>query len=231
MQNYLISELLHLYKTKQINPSVVFTHVAQMLKESEHLNAMVTKVKLKDNFKQNQPLSGIPFIAKDNFTTKGIKTTASSKILANFVPCYSATVIQDLEKAGAVLAGKSALDELGMGGHGLYAATGPVLNPWDPTRIPGGSSSGSASLVAAGVVPFALGSDTGDSIRKPAAYCGIVGYKPTYGLISRYGVIPYAPSLDTVGYFTRSVEDSVFLARLLSRHDPLDFTSATTVVP
>ena len=231
MQNYLISELLHLYKTKQINPQAVFKHVDQMFTDNKHLNAIVTKVALKDDFKQNQSLSGIPFIAKDNFTTKGIKTTASSKILANFVPCYSATVIQDLEKAGAVLAGKSALDELGMGGHGLYAATGPVLNPWDPTRIPGGSSSGSASLVAAGVVPFALGSDTGDSIRKPAAYCGIVGYKPTYGLISRYGVIPYAPSLDTVGYFTRSVQDSLLLARLLCRHDPLDFTSATTVVP
>ena len=227
MQNYLISELLHLYQTKTLQPAQVLEHVAAMLTKHQVLNAVVTRVEGNHQFPLDQPLSGIPFIAKDNFTTKGIKTTASSAILANFIPPYSATVIIDLQKAGAVLMAKSALDELGMGGHGLYAATGPVLNPWDHTRIPGGSSSGSAALVAAGVAPFALGTDTGDSIRKPAAYCGIVGYKPTYGLISRYGVIPYAPSLDTVGYFTRSVQDAWMLAPLLCHYDPFDFTSSS----
>lgn len=232
---YSIKELHHLLLTKKITPSEIIKNSFINLSKNNILNATVTELKKEaiilaaklDHLvvPENNYLFSLPYFAKDNFATKGIKTTASSKILANFIPNYESTVTNILKKNNSILLGKSALDELGMGGHGLYALTGNVLNPWDLTRITGGSSSGSAALVAAGVVPFALGTDTGDSVRKPAGYCGIVGFKPTYGLISRYGVFPYAPSLDTVGYFTRTVEDSAIIFDYLAQEDHCDATS------
>ena len=170
-------------------------------------------------------LSGIPYVAKDNLSTKDVLSTASSNTLKDYVPYFDATVIKRLKKCGAVLVGKSAMDELGMGGIGTTAHTGVVRNPWDKTRITAGSSAGSAAIVASGVVPFALGSDTGDSVRKPAAYCGIVGYKPTYGAISRFGLFPFASSLDHVGVLTRSVRDAAIVVDNVLGIDENDMTS------
>lgn len=179
----------------------------------------------------NQLLAGIPSVFKDNYNTKDILTTASSKMLADYIPIYNATVVESLYKQGVVLVGKSSMDELAMGGTNTSALTGPVYNPWDTSRIAGGSSGGSAALVASGVVPFALGSDTGDSIRKPAGYCGIVGCKPTWGRISRYGVIPYASSLDHLGAFTRNVRDMAIVIEAMAGRDVHDMTSSTKEVP
>ena len=170
-------------------------------------------------------LSGIPYAAKDNFSTKGVLTTASSNILANYVPSFDAAVISKLNDIGSVMIGKTVLDELAMGGTGTTGHTGVVRNPWDTTRLIGGSSAGSASAVARGIVPFALGSDTGDSIRKPAGYGGIVGYKPTYGLISRWGLFAFASSLDHVGCFTKTVEDAAYVIENLKGIDKRDMTS------
>ncbi len=150
-------------------------------------------------------LSGIPYGVKDIFSTKDVLSTGSSNTLNNYVPFFDATCVANLKKHGAVYVAKTVLDELGMGGTGTTGHTGIVHNPWDLERQTAGSSAGSAASVASGVYPYALGSDTGDSIRKPAAYCGIVGYKPTYGMISRYGMFQFASSLDTVGVRARRV--------------------------
>ena len=173
----------------------------------------------------DSPLRGIPCAIKDNLSTKGILTTASSNILKNYVPFFDATVVEKLKKAGTINIGKTVLDELAMGGTGTTGHTGPTKNPWDKERLIGGSSCGSAAAVALGIVPFALGSDTGDSIRKPAAYGGIVGYKPTYGLISRFGLFPFACSLDHVGCFTRSVKDVAYVLDCVKGQDKRDMTS------
>ena len=170
-------------------------------------------------------LNGIPCAIKDNISTKGILTTASSNILKNYIPFYDATVVEKLKNAGCINIGKTVLDELAMGGSGTTGHTGAVKNPWDKSRLIGGSSAGSASCVAAGIVPFAIGSDTGDSIRKPAAYGGIVGYKPTYGLVSRFGLFPFACSMDHVGCFTRSVKDVTYVLDCIKGHDNRDMTS------
>jgi len=170
-------------------------------------------------------LSGIPYGIKDNYSTKGILSTGSSNTLKDYVPFFDATAIVNLNKAGAVKVNKTALDEFGMGGTGTTAHTGVQKNPWDTSRICAGSSSGSAAAVAAGCYPYALGTDTGDSIRKPAAYCGIVGYKPTYGMISRYGVFPFASSLDHLGVLTRSVRDAAIVVDNMKGLDPNDMTS------
>lgn len=170
-------------------------------------------------------LSGIPFGIKDNYSTKGILSTGSSNTLKDYVPFFDATAVSNLYKAGAIPTNKTALDEFGMGGTGTTCHTGTVLNPWDRTRMCAGSSAGSACAVAAGVYPYALGSDTGDSIRKPAAYCGIVGYKPTYGMISRYGLFPFASSLDTCGVLTRCVEDAAIVTDNMKGIDENDMTS------
>ena len=194
----------------------------------------ITKEKAFEDLKKcdgSTILNGIPAIFKDNFNTAGIKTTASSAMLENYVPIYDATVVKKLYEAGVVLIGKSSLDELAMGGTNKTALTGPVHNPWDLKRISGGSSGGSAALVASGIAPFALGSDTGDSIRKPAGFCGVVGFKPTWGRISRYGVIPYASSLDTVGAFTRNVRDMAIVTEIMAGRDDLDMTSSHLPVP
>ena len=170
-------------------------------------------------------LSGIPFGVKDNYSMKGVLSTGSSNTLKDYVPFFSATALDNLLKHGAVPVNKTAMDEFGMGGTGTTGHTGIQKNPWDLTRMTAGSSSGSAAAVASGVYPFALGSDTGDSIRKPAAYCGIVGYKPTYGMISRYGLFPFASSLDTLGVLTRNVSDAAIVVDAMKGIDINDMTS------
>jgi len=177
-------------------------------------------------------LWGIPYVAKDNFSTKGLPTTASSNVLNRYKPLFDATVIAKLKEKKAVLIGKATLDELAMGGTGTTGHLGTTYNPYDPSheRMIGGSSCGSAAAVAAGIVPFALGSDTGDSVRKPASYSGLVGMKPTWGRISRYGLFPFAPSLDHVGYFTRYTDDAAILLEALSGRDENDSTSSVKPV-
>ena len=177
------------------------------------------------NENKDSVLNGIPYSAKDMFSTKGILTTGSSNALKDYVPFYDATVIKRLKNAGAVLTSKSVCDEFGLGGTGTTGHTGIVRNPYDDRRQAGGSSAGSAVAVAAGAVPFALGTDTGDSVRKPAAYCGIVGYKPTYGLISRYGVLPFASSLDHVAVFANSVKDASIVVDTIKGPDGKDMTA------
>ena len=189
------------------------------------LNAVVTMVDEADNTKEGK-LSGVPVALKDNISTCGIRTTASSRILDNYIPVYDATIVKKLREAGADFVCKASMDELGMGGTNKNAYTGAVHNPYDLDRIPGGSSGGCAALVAAGCVPLAIGTDTGDSVRKPAAYCGVVGVKPTYGRISRYGIIPYASSLDHVGYFTTNVKDAALALEVLAGRDDHDMTSS-----
>lgn len=175
---------------------------------------------------KSAPLYGVPMALKDNINTKGILTTASSRILDNYVPVYDATIVKKLQQAGAISIAKASMDELGMGGTNKNAYRGEVHNAWDTSRISGGSSGGSAVLVASGVVPFAIGTDTGDSVRKPAAFNGVIGMKPTYGRISRYGIIPYASSLDHVGYFTTAIEDAALLLEVLAGRDDQDMTSS-----
>ncbi len=170
-------------------------------------------------------LSGIPYGLKDNYSTKDVLSTGSSNTLKDYVPFFNATAVDKLNEAGAIFVNKTAMDEFGMGGTGTTGHTGVQRNPWDLTRMCSGSSSGSAAAVAAGVYPYATGSDTGDSIRKPAAYCGIVGYKPTYGMISRYGLFPFASSLDTLGVLTRNVEDAAIVVDAMKGIDENDMTS------
>ena len=181
---------------------------------------------------ENNPLWGIPFVIKDNFSTKDVPTTGSSNILKGYVPVFDATVVEKLRAAKAVAIGKTTLDELAMGGTGTSGHLGMTFNPYDRKheRLVGGSSCGSAAVTADGFVPFALGSDTGDSTRKPASYAGLVGFKPTWSRISRYGLFPFAPSLDTVGIFSRNVKDSAYVLDVLAGHDDRDFTSSVKPV-
>jgi aspartyl-tRNA(Asn)/glutamyl-tRNA(Gln) amidotransferase subunit A len=172
------------------------------------------------------PLAGVPLAVKDLFCTEGVPSQSGSRILEGYEPPYTATVVKRLQAAGASLLGKTNQDEFAMGSSNENSAYGPVLNPWDRTRVPGGSSGGSAAAVAAGLAPWALGTDTGGSIRQPAALCGIVGLKPTYGSVSRYGMIAFASSLDQAGPLTRDVTDAALLLRhMVGRRDPCDATS------
>lgn len=222
-----IEELHELLKSGEVTSEELVKESLNASHEiQEKYNAFVTILDdTKGGVVTDDLLSGIPYGIKDNYSTKGILSTGSSNTLKDYVPFFSATAIDNLSKHGAIPVNKTVLDEFGMGGTGTTGHTGVVRNPWDRTRMCAGSSAGSACAVASGVYPYATGSDTGDSIRKPAAYCGIVGYKPTYGMISRFGLFPFASSLDHCGTLTRSVKDAAIVVDAMKGIDKYDMTS------
>lgn len=221
-----IEELRSMLDKGEVTPEELFNSANRLAHYfQQDYNSFVTiidKFKYKD---RNSLLNGIPYALKDNFSTSGILTTASSNILKDYVPVYDATVYKKLKKAGAVLVGKTVLDELAMGGTGTTGHTGIVRNPWNKDCMIGGSSAGSASSVALGIVPFSIGSDTGDSVRKPASHGGLVGFKPTYGRISRYGLFAFASSLDHVAMFSRNVRDAAIITDVLKGKDTNDMVT------
>ena len=219
-------EINPLELTKEVlkNAKADTNNAFEYISEKEALEAL-NELKNKD---KNNIMWGIPFVIKDNFSTKDIQTTGSSNILNDYKPVFSSEVYDRLLKAGGIPIGKTTLDELGMGGSGMTGHKGMTYNPYDKTHthMVGGSSCGSAALAASAVVPLAIGSDTGDSVRKPASHAGLVGFKPTWGRISRFGLFPFATSLDHVAYFTRSVKDSAAVLEILAGRDEKDMTSA-----
>ncbi len=238
MMNYLdlpLKELHAALVAKEVTPLELAKEAIKRAKEDnnnafEYIdeNGAIEFAKTLTEPEADNPLWGIPYFAKDNFSTKGIPSTASSNILNGYVPVYDATVIRKLKDKKAVLLGKTTLDELAMGGTGTTGHLGRTYNPFDPSHKVqvGGSSCGSAAAVSASIAPFALGSDTGDSVRKPASLAGLVGIKPTWGRISRYGLFPFAPSLDSVGYFSRDVYASAAILSILAGRDEHDSTSS-----
>lgn len=231
-----IKEMHEALVNKKVTPLELTKEAIQRAKEDKNnaFETIMEKEALEIASKLIEPeidnvFWGIPFGIKDNYSTKGVVTSASSDILKDYVPVFNATVVNKLLAAKAVPIAKTTLDELAMGGTGTTGHKGITYNPYDPshTRLVGGSSCGSAAMVSAGIAPFALGSDTGDSVRKPASYAGLVGFKPSWGRISRLGLFPFAPSLDHVAYFTRSVEDAALSLNLLAGRDDLDATSST----
>jgi aspartyl-tRNA(Asn)/glutamyl-tRNA(Gln) amidotransferase subunit A len=224
---------------KEISNKEIVQEVYKLINDNSHLNAFVTlneenSLKQADDLDNNpseMALAGIPIAQKDLFCTKGLRTTCGSKILDNFIPPYSATVIENLENAGCISIGKTNMDEFAMGSSNETSYFGNVHNPWGEKLVPGGSSGGSASAVAAGIVPAASGTDTGGSIRQPASLCGITGLKPTYGRVSRWGMIAFASSLDQAGPMARTVEDCALLLNEMCSHDIKDTTSLDEDIP
>ena len=231
--------LAEMLRTREVSATEILRSVFRRIEEREEaVNAYITVARdhalaqadridrrLADG-ESLPPVAGIPLAVKDNLCTRGIRTTCGSRMLENYVPTYDATAVERALAAGAVMIGKANLDEFGMGSSTENSAFGPTRNPLDTAYVPGGSSGGSAAAVAAGEAVFALGTDTGGSIRLPAAFCGLVGIKPTYGRVSRHGVVAYASSLDQVGVLARSVEDGAFLLHTIAGHDVMDSTSA-----
>lgn len=240
MKNKTIWEIHQDILNKKISIQEITKEAIKKQEAIRSLNAVITEIdsqKLIDYAKQldeeveknkDNLLYGIPYSLKDNISTKDIKTTGGSKFLENYVPVFDATVKKILDEHNAILLNKSNLDEFGLGGTGQYSAFGPVINPLDNSKVTGGSSSGSAVLVQQKVVNYAIATDTGDSIRRPASIMGIVGLKPSYGLISRFGVLPFSPSLDHVGIFSNNVFDSAIVLNALARYDENDLTSIKT---
>ena len=234
-----IKEIKKMISQKEISNKEIVQEVYKLINENSHLNAFVTlneenSIKQADNLDNNpseMALAGIPIAQKDLFCTKGLRTTCGSKILDNFIPPYSATVIENLENAGCISVGKTNMDEFAMGSSNETSYFGNVHNPWGDKLVPGGSSGGSASAVAAGIVPAASGTDTGGSIRQPASLCGITGLKPTYGRVSRWGMIAFASSLDQAGPMARTVEDCALLLNEMCSHDIKDTTSLNEDIP
>ena len=234
-----IKEIKQMISQKEISNKEIVEEVYKLIDKNSHLNAFVTldkdrsikKAEDLDNNPSDSSLAGIPIAQKDLFCTKGIRTTCGSKILDNFIPPYSATVIENLENAGCISVGKTNMDEFAMGSSNETSFFGNVHNPWGEKLVPGGSSGGSASAVAAGIVPAASGTDTGGSIRQPASLCGITGIKPTYGRVSRWGMIAFASSLDQAGPMARTAEDCALLLNEMCSHDIKDTTSLDENIP
>ena len=227
MDFYSLTEIQKNLRQKKITPQEVFNfYLDKIEKHNPSLNAFITVNDKALNEKKTGALAGLPIGIKDLFCTQGLRTTAGSKALENYTPPYTATAVRKLEAEGAVIIGKCNNDEFAMGSTGKNSYFGNVKNPWSLKHCSGGSSSGSASAVAGGLCPASLGTDTGGSIRLPAHYCHLLGLKPTYGRVSRYGMIAYASSLDQAGLLTHTVEDSALLLDIISGFDPLDSTSA-----
>ena len=234
-----IKEIKKMISNKEISNVEIVNEVFKNITENQHLNAFITlneedsikKALYLDNNPSDLALSGIPVAQKDLFCTKGLRTTCGSNILNNFIPPYSATVIENLESAGCISVGKTNMDEFAMGSSNETSFFGNVQNPWGENLVPGGSSGGSAAVVAAGIVPAASGTDTGGSIRQPASLCGITGLKPTYGRISRWGMIAFASSLDQAGPMARSAEDCAIILNEMCSHDEKDTTSLNENIP
>jgi aspartyl-tRNA(Asn)/glutamyl-tRNA(Gln) amidotransferase subunit A len=243
LNNQTIKQAKQGLKDKQFSSVELVTSCLEEIKKSnQNLNAFLTvcekealgKAKQADELikdGQDLPLLGIPIAAKDIFSTKGVKTTAASKVLENYIPQYDATVVRKLKDAGAIIIGKTNLDAWAHGSSGENSDFGPVKNPWNEDYVPGGSSSGSAVSVASGMAMAATGTDTGGSIRLPASFTNTVGLKPTYGRVSRYGIIAMASSLDSIGHFTKTVEDSALLLGVTAGKDKLDATTPSEIVP
>ena len=238
-----VAKLIEGLQSKQFSSAELTNHFLQRIDTfDKQINSFITVTKeqaleqAKSADKQlaegdKRPLLGVPMAHKDIFCTQGVLTTCGSKMLHNFVAPYDATIVKNINEAGAVCLGKLNMDEFAMGSDNESSHYGAVHNPWDLQRVPGGSSGGSASAVSAGFVPFATGSDTGGSIRQPASFCGLTGIKPTYGRVSRFGMIAYASSLDQAGTFGRSAEDCAYLLQPMAGHDPRDATSINKQVP
>lgn len=243
MHNHTLSELSRLLQNRECSSVELTQHFLNRIKQyDQKLNSFITvtedialaQAEQADKMREQgnaQPLTGIPIAHKDIFCTKGVRTSSASKMLDNFIAPYNATLVEKLQHAGVVMLGKTNMDEFAMGSSNEYSYYGPVHNPWNLNHVPGGSSGGSAAAVAARLAPAATGTDTGGSIRQPAAFCGLTGIKPTYGRISRYGMIAFASSLDQAGPMTQTAEDAAMLLNAMSGHDPRDSTSLNVPVP
>ncbi|MCL2181309.1 MAG: aspartyl/glutamyl-tRNA amidotransferase subunit A, partial [Treponema sp.] len=236
-------ELAAAVKLKKLSVSeAVSNYIESIEKNDKKINAFtaVSKEKALSCAKKIQtrldagedisPLAGVPIAIKDNISTEGIETACASKMLGGYVPVFNAVVIEKLEQAGMIVIGKTNMDEFAMGGSSETGAGGAVCNPWDLTRVAGGSSGGSAAAIAAGIAPIALGSDTGGSIRQPCSFCGVTGIKPTYGAVSRYGLIAYASSLDQIGTIGQDIEDCAAMLEIISGSDSVSGRDSTCII-